>query len=82
MGFWDKFSDLMESLPAHIENEIDLAEKSGNYTQKTVIQKSSSSSSTSTIVQGGNKIVVKTVNGKTKITVNGKEYTEKQDAKT
>lgn len=88
-GFWglfddamDKLDDVMDSLPSHIDNEI----KSGNNSVTTVgrnnvvingsssvTQRSVFGSSTSTIVQSGKKIEVKTKNGKTIIKVNGKE---------
>jgi hypothetical protein len=39
----------------------------------------SHSSSTSTIIQNGKTIIVKTVNNKTTVTVNGKEWEEKKN---
>ena len=79
-GFWDKFSDLMDALPDHIENEINSVGENnvvinGN---SSVVQKSSFGTSRSTISQGGNKIEIVTKNGKTTIKVNGKEYVEKE----
>lgn len=78
-GFWGKFDALMDSLPDYIDSEINSA---GN--NNVVINGNSSvkqttvfGSSKSVINQGGKKIVVSTKNGKTTITVDGKEYTEK-----
>lgn len=75
-GFWGKFDDLMDSLPGYIEEQTDKAKKDGTYHE--TIQTSSYSSSTSTINQDGKKIKVVTKNGKTTITVDGKEYVEKK----
>lgn len=73
--FWDKFDNLMDALPGYIDEQIDKAEKdhSGMFTSKSV--------TTSTTITNGKKIEVKTVNGKTTIKVNGKEYVEKESAK-
>ena len=82
-GFWDKFSDLMDSLPDQIENEINSVGENnivinGN---SSVVQKLKFGTSRSTISQGGNKIEIVTKNGKTTIKVNGKEYVEKETKK-
>ena len=75
-GFWGKFDNLMEALPDYIEEQTEKAKKSGTYSE--TITTSSYSSSTSTIHQDGKKIKVVTKNGKTTITVDGKEYVEKR----
>lgn len=81
-GFWGKFDDLFESLPEYIDGEIKAAENSVNTIgnnnvvingSSIVKQRTVFGSSTSTINQGGKKIVVKTKNNKTTISVNGKE---------
>lgn len=72
-NFWNKFGDLMSSLPEYIDEQINVIG-----TDNTINQKSSFGSSTSVISQGGNKIEVCTKNGKTTIKVNGKEYVEKK----
>lgn len=59
---WTKFSDLMAEVPKYIDEAIN----GGDF-----------GVSTSTIVQGGKKIVITTKNGETTIRVNGKEYVEK-----
>ena len=93
-GFWGKFEELMSSLPGHIDEEIQKIERSvesGDNSISTVgsnnvvisgnnsiKQTSRFNSSSSTIVQGGKKIVITTKNGKTTITVDGKEYVPKE----
>lgn len=79
-GFWGKFSDLMDSLPKYIGDEINSIGEGNKISSKSssLFQSSKYSSSTSTIVQGGKNIKIVTKNGKTTITVNGKEYIEKQ----
>lgn len=90
-GFWGKFDEMMNSLPEYIDEEMKSVEKSittvgsnnvvsvsGNTSIK---QSSKFGSSSSTIVQGGNKIVITTKNKKTTIKVNGKEWAEKNDSK-
>ncbi len=93
-GFWGKFEELMSSLPGHIDEEIQKIERSvesGDNSISTVgsnnvvisgnsfiEQTSRFNSSSSTIVQGGKKIVITTKNGKITITVNGKEYVPKE----
>jgi len=66
-NFWKKFDDLLDSVPDYIEEET-----------RSIQKQVSSGSSISTVIQNGKKIVVKTVNGKTTVTVNGKEYVEKK----
>lgn len=63
-GFWDRFDDLMDSLPEHIENTIDKAMEGIDY-------------STSSVSMNGTKIVTTTKNGKSVTTVNGKEVVPK-----
>lgn len=77
--FWKKFDELMDSLPDYIEEQVD---KFGDSIDKftddnSVSQVSVNGKSTTTIMQNGKKIVIKSVNKKTTITVNGKEYVEK-----
>jgi carbonic anhydrase len=72
--FWDHFDKLMSSLPGYINEEIEDNTKeykssNGLFTSKSV---------TVTSMQNGKTIKVKTVNGKTTVTVNGKEYIEKE----
>lgn len=79
-GFWDKFGDLMDSIPDYIDSEINSVGENnvvinGN---SSVVQKSSFGTSRSTISQGGNKIEIVTKDGKTTITVNGVEYAPKE----
>jgi len=70
-GFWGKFDELMDALPGYIDSQIEEASGDGKgwFTSKSV--------STSTTITNGKKVEVKTVNGKTTIKVNGKEYVEK-----
>lgn len=61
----------MDALPDYVEEMTQEIEDSvGNFSY-------SHGSSTSTIIQNGKKIVIKTVDGKTTIKMNGKEYVEK-----
>ena len=89
-GFWGKFDELMDSMPGLDDdmfagdNEVHVNGRSNNVVvngNSKIKQSSSFSSSTSSIVQGGKKIVIKTKNGKTTITVNGKEYVPKGENK-
>ncbi len=80
-GFWGKFDDLMDSLPEVINDASinTIGDNNTVYTSNsTVKQVSFGGSSKSTIKQGGNTIVISTKKGKTTVTVNGKEYVEKQ----
>lgn len=77
-GFWGKFDDLMDSLPGYIEEQTEKAKKSGNYTESNTVTINNISTSTTTVRQNGKKIVVQAKNGKTTITVDGKEYVEKK----
>lgn len=81
-GFWGKFSDLMNALPEYIDSEINTIGEDNKISTKgsSLFQSSKYSSSTSTIVQGGKNIKIVTKNGKTTITVNGKEYIEKNES--
>lgn len=63
--FWDNFEN-MDEMFKHLPEEI------GSMSSH------SSSTSTSTTIQNGKTIIVKTVNNKTTITVNGKEWEEKK----
>ena len=90
-GFWGKFDDLMDSLPEHIDNEFRTSHRETttigknnvvvNGSGSSVKQSSSFGTSTSTIVQGGKKVVIKTKNGKTTVSVNGTEYGPKGENK-
>jgi hypothetical protein len=71
--FWKKFDDMMEELPRYIDEQVKVGMDFGKGFSKSV--------STSTVIQDGNKIVIKTVNGKTTIKINGKEYVEKKAEK-
>jgi hypothetical protein len=73
-GFWGKFDDLMDSLPGYIDDQMKDAKKEVKKRGANIVN---ISSSTSEIWQNGKKIVVKTVNGKTTVKVNGKEYVPK-----
>ena len=68
VDFWKKFDDLMNSVPSYINKQIG---KSNMYTS---IEKTE----TYTTATGDKKVVIKTVNGKTTVTVNGKKYVEKK----
>lgn len=74
-GFWDKFDDLMESLPNHINNEITTVGSMNKISTSgsSIVQ----SGDKTQITQNGDKIVITSKRGKLKITVNGKEYVEK-----
>ena len=63
----------MNSLPEHIEEITDEVVGTGHNSRVMT-----NSSSKSTIVQNGKPVVVKTANGKTTITVDGKEYGAKE----
>lgn len=78
-GFWKKFDELMDSIPDYIEEQVDkLGDSIDKFTgSNSVNQVSINGKSTTTIMQNGKKIVIKSVNRKTSITVNGKEYVEK-----
>lgn len=70
---WDRFEDTMNSLGDVIS---DWGEKTSK-TLRGIDMGYGHSSSVSTTIQNGLKVVVKTTNGKTVITVNGKEYVPK-----
>jgi hypothetical protein len=73
-GFWDKFEDMMDSLPDYIDKQVNSTTiGSGN-----VIQTSSRGKSTQIV--NGTKIVTESVNGKQKITINGEEVVPKKYA--
>lgn len=79
-GFWAKVDDLIDSLPEYINGEINTVGKNNIVINgsNSVTQSSTFGSSVSTITQGGKKIVIKTKNGKTTVTVNGNEYVPKE----
>lgn len=65
--FWDHFDDMFASM----DKMMSKIPKMASVSQKT---SGFNSSSTSTIYQDGAEIKVVTKNGKTRVTVNGKEY--------
>lgn len=87
-GFWDRFSDMMDSLPEYIDGEINsvgdnsistvgsnnVVSISGN---SSIKQTSRLGKSSSVIKQGGHKIVITTKGKETTIEVDGKEYVPK-----
>lgn len=79
-GFWEKFNDTMASLPDYIDEEINSVGDNNIVINgsSSVKQTSVFGSSKSVIKQGGKQIVITTKNGKTTITVNGKEWEEKK----
>lgn len=76
-GFWDKFNDLMSSFPDYAEEQFEEATEEHEHKDGLFKRKSVSI----TTMQNGKTIKVKTVNGKTTVTVNGKEYVEKEKEK-
>lgn len=80
-GFWGKFDDLMDSLPGYIDSEIKYAKKdivSSRKSTTITLPKMVHTTSSSEIWQNGKHVIIKTVNGKTTIKVNGKEYVPKE----
>ena len=69
--FWKKFDDIFASMDELIDEEDDSINTIGN--NNRIFNKSYSSSTTTNIING-DKVVVKTVNGKTTVTINGKKY--------
>lgn len=70
-GFGDKFDELMDSIPSHIEEHM--------VTSKSIVNSRVSnyySIESSTIINDGKEVKVETINGKTKVTVDGKEYVQ------
>lgn len=62
--FWKKFDSLMDSLPDYIDEHF-----GGN----SVNQVSIGNTNTSTVIQGGKKVVIKSDKKKMTIYVNGKK---------
>ena len=77
-GIWGKFDDLMDSVFEEVNNSTSVKQTSrgDNSPNVSIIGKGnkirSFSSNTSTIVQDGKTVVVKTKNKEMTITVNGK----------
>ena len=94
-GFWGLFDEAfehldkaMDALPKHIDEEIEAGNNSVNTVghnnvvingSSIVKQRTVFGHSTSTINQGGKRIVITTKNGKTTIKVNGTEYVPKEN---
>jgi carbonic anhydrase len=78
--FWDKFDnlfdkmgELFEELPDYIDEQLDKAGQKRDGMFRSV------SVTTSTTINNGKKVEVKTTNGKTTVRVNGKEYVERSE---